>query len=212
MEFDFSKLPARHCYKLLVGLVVPRPIALVSTLGSNGVVNAAPFSFFNVLGDDPPILIVSIENKQSGEMKDTARNILEGGEFVVNLVDEATVERMHDCSQDFPPEISEPEQVGFTMVPSRAVRPPRIAEAPVAMECKLFQHIPIGTQRHLVIGQILWLHSQEGIVDPENLRVRMENYFPVGRLYADRYSKTRDLFSVAGNPEYLESIRRRGRL
>src|SRR5512141_207603 len=101
MEFDFSKLPAKHCYKLLVSLVVPRPIALVSTLGSNGVVNAAPFSFFNVLGDDPPILIVSIENKQSGEMKDTARNILESREFVVNLVDEATAQRMHDCSQDF---------------------------------------------------------------------------------------------------------------
>jgi flavin reductase (DIM6/NTAB) family NADH-FMN oxidoreductase RutF len=212
MEFDFSKLPAKHCYKLLVSLVVPRPIALVSTLGSNGVVNAAPFSFFNVLGDDPPILIVSIENKQSGAMKDTARNILESGEFVVNLVDEATTQRMHDCSQDFPPEISEPEQVGFTTLPSRAVRAPRIAESPVAMECKLFQHIQIGEQRHLVIGQILWLHSQEGIVDPENLRVRMENYFPVGRLYADRYSKTRDLFSVPSNPEYLESIRRRGRL
>jgi flavin reductase (DIM6/NTAB) family NADH-FMN oxidoreductase RutF len=212
MEFDFSKLAAKHRYKLLVGLVVPRPIALVSTVGKGGVVNAAPFSFFNVLGDDPPILIVSIEDKASGDVKDTARNILDTGEFVVNLVDEATVERMHDCSQDFPPEISEPEQVGFTTLPSRAVRPPRLAEAPVAMECKLLQHILIGGRRHLVIGEIVWMHTQEGIVDPENLRVRMENYFPVGRLYADRYSRTRDLFAVQGNPDYLESVRRAGRL
>ncbi len=212
MEFDFSKLPPKQCYKLLVGLVVPRPIALVSTLGRNGVVNAAPFSFFNLLGDDPPILIVSIENKPGGEFKDTARNILESGEFVVNLVDEATVERMHGCSQDFPPEVSEPDQVGFTTLPSRAVRPPRIAEAPVALECRLFQHIPIGERRHLVIGQVAWLHSHEGIIDPETLRVRMENYFPVGRLYAERYVTTRDQFTVEGSPEYLESIKRMGRL
>jgi len=212
MEFDFSKLPPKQCYKLLVGLVVPRPIALVSTLGRNGVVNAAPFSFFNLLGDDPPILIVSIENKPGGEFKDTARNILESGEFVVNLVDEATVKRMHGCSQDFPPEVSEPDQVGFTTLPSRAVRPPRIAEAPVALECKLFQHILIGKRRHLVIGQVAWLHSHEGIIDPENLRVRMENYFPVGRLYAERYVTTRDQFAVEGSPEYLESIKRMGRL
>ena len=212
MEFDFSKLPPKQRYKLLVGLVVPRPIALVSTLGRSGMVNAAPFSFFNVLGDDPPILIVSIENKPGGELKDTARNILDSGEFVVNLVDEATVERMHGCSRDFPPEVSEPDQVGFTTLPSRAVRPPRIAEAPVALECKLFQHIPIGERRHLVIGQVAWLHSHEGIIDPENLRVRMENYFPVGRLYAERYTTTRDQFAVEGSPEYLESIKRMGRL
>jgi len=212
MEFDFSQLPSKHRYKLLAGLVVPRPIALVSTLGHGGVVNAAPYSFFNVLGEDPPILIVSIENKPSGELKDTARNILDNGEFVVNLVDEATVVRMHDCSQNFPPEVSEPDQVGFTTLPSRAVRPPRIAEAPVALECKIFQHIPIGERRHLVIGQVVWLHSHEGIIDPENLRVRMESYFPVGRLFAERYSKTRDLFAVEANSEYLESIKRMGRL
>ncbi len=212
MEFDFSKLPASQCYKLLVGLVVPRPIALVSTLGRNGVVNAAPFSFFNLMADDPPLLIVSIESKPSGELKDTARNILDTREFVVNLVDEATLKRMHGCSQDFPPDISELDQVGFTILPSRSVQPPRIAEAPVALECRLFQHIPIGDRRHLVIGQVTWLHSHEGVVNPENLRVRMENYFPVGRLYADRYITTRDHFAVEGSQEYLDSIKRMGRL
>lgn len=212
MEFDLSKLPPNQCYKLLVGLVVPRPIALISTLGRNGVVNAAPFSFFNLMGEDPPILIVSIEYRPSGEIKDTARNILDSGEFVVNLVDEATVERMHGCSENFPPEVSEPEQVGFATLPSRAIQPPRIAEAPVALECKLFQHIPIGARRQLMIGQVVWLHSHQGIIDPENFRVRMENYFPVGRLYADRYTTTRDQFAVEGSPEYLASIKRIGRL
>jgi flavin reductase (DIM6/NTAB) family NADH-FMN oxidoreductase RutF len=212
MEFDFSKLPASQCYKLLVSLVVPRPIALVSTLGKDGVVNAAPFSFFNLMADDPPLLIVSIESKPDGEIKDTARNILDSNEFVVNLVDEGILERMHACSRDFPPDISEPDKVGFTTLPSRSVHPPRIAEAPVALECKLFQHIPVGNRRHLIIGQVVWLHSHKGVVDPENLRVCMENYFPVGRLYADRYITTRDQFTVESSPEYLESIRRMGRL
>lgn len=212
MDFDFSRLTAAERYKLLVGLVVPRPIALVSTLGADGVVNAAPFSFFNVLGEDPPILVVSVENKADGRVKDTTRNILAGGEFVVNLVDEATVERMHACSRDFPPEVGEPAEVGFTTRASQRVGPPAIDEAPVAMECRLLQHLEIGVRRHLFIGEVVWLHCRDGLVDPRTLRVDIDGYFPVGRLYADRYAKTRDQFSVASSPEYLESVRRMGRL
>ena len=107
MEFDFSTMAPSQCYKLLVSVVVPRPIALVTSLNEAGVVNAAPFSFFNLMGDDPPILILSIERKPGGAAKDTAHNIALQREFVVNLVDEATAERMHACSRDFPSDESE---------------------------------------------------------------------------------------------------------
>jgi flavin reductase (DIM6/NTAB) family NADH-FMN oxidoreductase RutF len=176
------------------------------------VINAAPFSFFNLMGDDPPILIVSIECRPDGTLKDSARNVLESGEFVVNLVDETTVDRMHACSTDFPPEVSEVTEVGFTTSPSRTIRPPRISECPAALECRLLQKVEIGAGRILAIGQIHWLHVRDGLVDPQTHRVDPEHYFPVGRLFADQYVRTRDRFSVQSSPEYLAAIRKRGRL
>lgn len=212
MEFDFSTLPPATCYKLLVATVVPRPIALVSTMGADGVVNAAPFSFFNLMGDDPPIVILSIEDRPEGGRKDTSRNLLESGEFVVNLVDEDIAERMHACSQDFPPGVSEPLQVGFGLAPSRAVKPPRIDEAPVSLECRLLQTVDLKPTRVLAIGQVVWMHARDGIIDPQTLRVNAAQYFPVGRLYADRYLRTRDTFAVTSSPQYLEMVKRLGRL
>jgi flavin reductase (DIM6/NTAB) family NADH-FMN oxidoreductase RutF len=212
MEFDFSTLPPATCYKLLVATVVPRPIALVSTMGADGVVNAAPFSFFNLMGDDPPIVILSIEDRPEGGRKDTSRNLLASGEFVVNLVDEDIAERMHACSQDFPPGVSEPLQVGFGLAPSRAVKPPRIDEAPVSLECRLLQTVDIKPTRVLAIGQVVWMHARDGIIDPQTLRVNAAQYFPVGRLYADRYLRTRDTFAVTSSPQYLEMVKRLGRL
>ena len=212
MEFDFSTMAPSQCYKLLVSVVVPRPIALVTSLNEAGVVNAAPFSFFNLMGDDPPILILSIERKPGGAAKDTAHNIALQREFVVNLVDEATAERMHACSRDFPSHESEAAAVGFSTSPSKAVAAPRISESPVALECKLYQTIDISPQRQLIIGQVVWLHSHEGVFDPQTLRVNMDRYFPVGRLYADRYITTRDQFVAEGSTEYLAAIRSQGRL
>jgi len=197
MDFDFGALEVAKRYKLLAGLVVPRPIALVSTL-ANGVVNVAPFSFFNALGDDPPICIISVENRDEGPPKDTARNILDTREFVVNLVDEPMAAPMHECSVAFPPETSELEQVGFTAAASQRVAPPRVAEAPVSLECRLYQHIPIGP-RHLLIGEILWLHVRDGVLDPATLRVIPDHYLPVGRFFGNRYCRTRDQFEIAPN-------------
>lgn len=210
MDWNFETLAAAQRYKLLVGLVIPRPIALVSTVSAEGVVNAAPFSFFNVLGDDPPILIVSLEHRDDGSFKDTTRNIAANGEFVVNLVDEAMTERMHGCSHDYPPDVSEPDVVGFNLAPSRMIRPARIAEAPVALECNVHSRIDMKT-RELVIGNILWLHARHGIVDPDTLRVRLENYSPVGRLFANRYAVTREQIAIDVNA-YNALQARRGRL
>jgi flavin reductase (DIM6/NTAB) family NADH-FMN oxidoreductase RutF len=212
MDFDLGELPSNLCYKLLVALVVPRPIALVSTLGTGGVVNAAPFSFFNLMGDDPPVVILSIENRSDGAAKDTARNIVETQEFVVNLVDEDTAERMHACSQDFPSQVSEPEQVGLAMAASSRVRPPRIADSPASLECRLIHQLRLNERRLLVLGQVVWVHCRDGIVDPQTLRVNADRYFPVGRLFADRYVTTRDQFQAGGGSAYLESVRRLGRL
>lgn len=210
MDWNFETLGAAQRYKLLVSLVVPRPIALITSLGENGVVNAAPFSFFNVLGEDPPIVIVSIEPRGPDTPKDSNRNIEAGGEFVVNLVDESIVERMHACSYALPPEQSEAEMVGFTLAPSRVVTPPYIVEAPAALECRLFQTIELP-KRRLYIGAVLWLHAREGLVDPATLRVNMDRYFPVGRLFANQYCRTRERFAVE-DKQYLEAMQRLGRL
>jgi len=214
MDWNFDQLENAKRYKLLVSLVVPRPIALVTTLGqpgteSEGVVNAAPFSFFNVLADDPPIVIISIENRDSGPPKDSSRNILAGGQFVVNLVDESIAERMHQCSTDFPPGVSEPEEVGFTLAPSVQVAPPRLVEAPAALECTVYQTIDMP-KRSLIIGQVRHLHVRDELVDPESLRVRMDKYHPVGRLFANRYCRTGDQFELANN-SYIEQRRRAGK-
>ena len=199
MDWNFETLPAPKRYKLLTGLVVPRPIALVTTISAAGVVNAAPFSFFNALGEDPPILVISVgrrgEGGEHGELKDTARNIVASGEFVVHLVDEAIAEQMHGCSLVLPPEASEVDRVGFTTTASRTVTPPRIAEAPVALECRLHSRVPVGNH-DLFIGRILWVHAREGLVDPETLRTRMENYRVIARLHGNRYIRTLDRFTV----------------
>lgn len=195
MEIDLLSLPRPQRYKILVSLVVPRPIALISTLGANGVMNAAPFSYFNVLGEDPPILIFSADARASGGAKDTVRNVLETKEFVVNLVDEAIAEKMHGCAVDTPPELSEFDLVGFTPTPSKRIKPPRIAESPVSFECRLHTRLDFNT-RDVCIGEILWMHVRDGIVDPGNHRRIANAYHPVGRLYANRYCRTRDEFQL----------------
>lgn len=210
MDWDFKALDAPSRYKLLVSLVVPRPIALVTTLGANGVVNAAPFSFFNVLGDDPPVVIVSIDRKLDGERKDTARNILATKEFVVHIVDEPIAERMHGCSVEAGADVSELDLVGFTTASSKAVRPPRIAQAPVAMECALHTNIAIGN-RNLLLGEVRWMHVRDGIIDPKTLRRLPDAFHPIGRLYANRYCKLGEEFAYEAN-QYIEVMKQMGRV
>ena len=212
MDFDLSAVDTGLCYKLISSLVVPRPIALISSISPAGLVNAAPYSFFNLMGDDPPILIVSIEHRADGTMKDSSRNILDTGEFVVNLVDEALADRMHACSTAYRPEVSEPQELGLALAPSASVKPPRLADAPVALECTLHQKIAIGERRLLLIGQIRWLQVRDGILDPQTLRVNMSNYFPVGRMFADRYIRTRDQFTVDTSPDFIERVKAAGRM
>ena len=195
MDVDFARLTEHQRYKLMASLIVPRPIALVTTLSETGVVNAAPFSMFNMLGEDPPILMLSINRLQDGRLKDTAANIARAKEFVVHLSDEAMAEQMHRCGDRLPPDVSELAAVGLTTLPCNAVRPPRIAQAPVAFECTLWETLETAS-RQIFIGQVRWLHARDDLIDTETWRVRLQHYFPVARFGASFYVTTRDRFSM----------------
>ena len=204
MHVDFATLTAYQRYKLMASLIVPRPIALVTTLNAEGVVNAAPFSMFNMLGEDPPILMISINKLQDHQLKHTAANILANGQFIVHIADEPMAEQMHRCGDTLPADVSELAVTGLTPVPARAVAPPRIAEAPVAFECQLSETLQTES-RHIFIGRVLWLHARDGLVDTERMRVRLQNYFPVARFGASFYIRTRDRFALGPEKEGAES-------
>lgn len=196
MEFDLAGDDARNAYKLLAGLVTPRPIAWVTTQDEEGRVNAAPFSFFNVFGTRPPILGFAPGDKEPGIPKDTARNIRRSGEFVVNLVDEASAEAMNQTSAEVEFGVSEIELAGLSTLPSVNVAPPRIAEAPVALECREWSTMEIGKNR-LVIGLIDRVHTKEGVLDPETLLVNPDVFQPIGRMEVPSgYCRTNDRFQM----------------
>ena len=195
MEFDFTRLSAEDRYKLLVSFVVPRPIALVGTVGRDGVSNAAPISFFNVFAQTPPLLILGIQGKADGSLKDTTRNILDTGEFVVNMVDQSIAEPMIVCSVDFPPEVDETAMAGLHLIPSRAVKPGRIAEAPAAFECRLERTIDYPN-RCLVFGEVVHMHVGDDFIDAETLHVRAPRYCPIARLHADFYISSGNQYEI----------------
>jgi flavin reductase (DIM6/NTAB) family NADH-FMN oxidoreductase RutF len=196
MEFDLTGEHSRYAYRLLAGLVTPRPIAWVTTIDEEGRVNAAPFSFFNVFGTRPPILGFAPGDKEPGIPKDTARNIRRTGEFVVNLVDEACAEAMNQTSAEVEFGVSEIELAGLHTTPSSTVSPPRITGAPVALECREWSTLEIGKNR-LVIGLIDRVITKEGILDPETLLVNAENFSPIGRMEVPSgYCRTQDRFQM----------------
>lgn len=196
MELDLLGTHAERAYPILAGLVVPRPIAWVTTLNENGSVNVAPFSFFNVFGDEPPLLVFAPGDRADGTPKDTARNIRRSGEFVVHMVDEGLAEVMNRTSAPHAPGVSEIDHEGLTTVPSSTVAVPRIAAAPAAMECKVHSIQEIGANR-LVLGIVHRVHVRDEIIDAETLRIRQEVYHPIGRMATpDWYCYTKDLFEM----------------
>lgn len=195
MQIDFDELTPYERYKLMSSLIVPRPIALITTLSADGTVNAAPFSMFNMLGEEPPIVMVSINRHDDGALKDTAVNIDREGEFVVHLCDEAMAGKMHRCGARLPSHVSELAQAGLSTAPSVAVAPPRIVEAPVAFECKVWETLS-SESRRIFIGRVLRLHARDGLIDRATCRIQLEAYAPVGRLGGGLYTKTRDRFTI----------------
>jgi flavin reductase (DIM6/NTAB) family NADH-FMN oxidoreductase RutF len=200
VELELAQLPALERYKILIGLVIPRPIAWISTWSENGVANCAPFSFFNVISEEPPLCIVSFNWRSDGLLKHTLKNIRRTGEFVVNLADEGTANAMHASGREIPESESEFSLSGLTPVPGKRVKHPRIAEAAASLECRVERRINFGPEREMVIGEILLIHAREGIIDPVTKRISEDLYRPVGRLFADRYCTTRQRFNLPGEP------------
>jgi len=197
VDIDFTALTAYQRYKLMASLIVPRPIALVTTVNRQGIVNAAPFSMFNMVSEDPPLVMLSVNILEGGGLKHTAANIIASGEFVVHLVDEPMTDRMHECGAPMPEDVSELAQVGFTPSPSRTVRPPCIAEAPVALECVLHERLR-NESRDIFFGRVQSLRTRPELIDTEQWRVRLQQYFPIARFGASFYVTTRDRFTAAG--------------
>jgi flavin reductase (DIM6/NTAB) family NADH-FMN oxidoreductase RutF len=196
MDLDLRQLPPRDCYKLLVSTVVPRPIALVTTINPEGRVNAAPFSFFNAIGSDPPIVVLGIGDRVPGIPKDTARNIRATHEFVVNLVDEALGRQMNICAIDFPAEMNELHAADLPCVPSVDVRPPRVGSSPVSLECREVSTVELGRNR-VILGQVLRLHIRDDLLDRERLYVRTDQMHLLGRMHGGGwYTCTNDFFEI----------------
>jgi flavin reductase (DIM6/NTAB) family NADH-FMN oxidoreductase RutF len=209
MLFDFLTIPARERYKLLVSTVTPRPIAWVVSQDLHGVINAAPFSFFNAFAGDPPVVGIGIGSRKPGQAKDTRANIRETGQFVVNLVSEENAEQMNITAIDFDPQVDELAKARLTPVPSTHVKPPRIGESPVAMECELMQIVELG-ENGLVLGRVVAMHVRDNLVlDAEKHYIDTPNLRLIGRMHGGGwYARTSDLFDLPRIPlkEWEEKI------
>ena len=204
MQFDFSALTDTERYKLMSSAITPRPIAWLTTLSSSGVANAAPYSFFNMMGSDPPLVAIGLMRKRDGTHKDSARNILDMREFVVNLVNTADAGLMNLTAIDAPPEFDELSETGIATLPSIAIAPPRIASAPVSMECRLRESIELG-QTTVVLGEVHWLHIADAFIDTANLHVDTPAMELVARMHGSGwYTRSTDLFQMT-RPVYAES-------
>jgi flavin reductase (DIM6/NTAB) family NADH-FMN oxidoreductase RutF len=206
VNFDLDQLPTSHAYKLLVGLVAPRPIALITSMDENGLLNAAPFSAYNYLCTDPPIIGVGVTNRPDQQFvpKDTARNIRRTGEFVVNVVTEDIAEKMNLCATDFPREMSEVELAGFTTAPSQKVKPPRLAEAHAALECREYTTMEIGRSR-IILGLVVAVYVEDRYVDPAGPYIQAEELHAIGRMNGlGNYVRTREAFMTIPRISYEE--------
>jgi flavin reductase (DIM6/NTAB) family NADH-FMN oxidoreductase RutF len=195
-HFDISQLTPRECYKLLIGTVVPRPIALVTTVNEAGQPNAAPYSFFNCLSAEPPILALGVENRPDMTFKDTAHNIRMNEQFTVHIVSAEMVDAMNVCAVPFAPDVDELRAAGLTAVPGTLVNCPRILEAPVAFECKRYVTLEVGRSREIILGHVLGVHIREDAVHPQKLHVDPAVLDAIGRMGGHAYSYTRDRFDL----------------
>lgn len=196
-SFSPTELNERDNYKFLIGGIVPRPIAFVTTESSEGVINGAPFSYFNIVTANPPMISISVQRQQNGKQKDTARNAIEKNEFVIHIVDELNVEAINQTAAALPPNESEIQFAGLTPVESVKVSVPGVKEAKIRLECQLEKVIPLGTNNEgcdLLIGKVVYYHIDEeiyqnGRIDPNGLKA-------VSRLAGDNYAKIGEIFTI----------------
>ena len=198
MEFDFDLLSPGDRTKLLLSTVVPRPIAWVTTMADDGATNAAPYSFFNVMGYDPPIVVVGVQSHHEKRFKDTGQNILTSAEFVVNLVSETTAVAMNITSIDAPPGIDELVLAGLTTAPSAKIKPPRIAESPVAFECRMHTSLTTSPNQAIVVGLVVHAHIHDAyVLDRAHCYIDTPRIGLVGRMHGSGwYTRTSDQFQM----------------
>jgi flavin reductase (DIM6/NTAB) family NADH-FMN oxidoreductase RutF len=202
-SFDPQQESVQNIYKLMIGAIVPRPIAFVSSLDGRGLRNLAPFSFFNGVSAAPPVVLFCAAVRREdperglGPHKDTLLNVIDTREFVINVVTESIAEKMNLTSAQVPPDVDEFELSGLTPLPSELVKPPRVAESPVQMECRLRQIVEISEKLHgstIVLGDVLRFHVREDVV--ENFRIDADKLAAIGRMGGPTYVRTRDRFDL----------------
>ena len=201
MQFDPSKISGSDTYKLLTGIIIPRPIGWISTVSSTGEYNLAPFSFFNAVGEDPPHVMFSTV-RTGDKNKDTLNNVLATKQFVVNMVTEDLVEKMNTTAQAIPSDESEFDLAGLTPIPSVFVQAPRVKECLVTLECEMVHHYFLEDHKNggacIIIGKVLLFHVDEKVL-LEGTKINMDIYKPVARLAGSNYSKLGEIFSIKRN-------------
>lgn len=198
MQFDPQNLDQKAIYKLLTGIVIPRPIGWISTVSEEGIYNLAPFSYFNAIGDDPPHVMFSTM-RGNDTNKDTLNNVLSTKQFVVNMVTEELVEQMNMTAQPIPANESEFHLTGLTPIASTVINAPRVKESPIAMECELVHHYELEDHKYggatILIGKVVQFHINDEMLLPD-FKINLETYKPVARLAGSNYSKLGEIFSV----------------
>ncbi|UOK41728.1 MULTISPECIES: flavin reductase family protein [Flavobacterium] len=198
MHFDPEIIDQKATYKLLTGAVIPRPIGWISSISEDGILNLAPFSFFNAVGEDPPHVIFSTVRPNNSN-KDTLDNILATKQFVVNMVVEEIVGQMNITSQSVASHVNEFELAGLTPAPSLKVKAPRVKESPINMECELVHHYTLEDNKHggatIIVGRVVMFHIDESVL-LDDFKINMETYKPVARLAGSNYSKLGEIFSI----------------
>lgn len=201
MQFDPQEIDQKSIYKLLTGAVIPRPIGWISSISEEGILNLAPFSFFNAVGDDPPHVMFSTVRTNNSN-KDTLNNVLATKQFVVNMVTEELVEKMNITSQPIPSDESEFDLAGLTPIASIKVKPPRVKESPITMECELVHHYTLENHKFggatIIIGKVVMFHVDESVL-LDDFKINLETYKPVARLAGSNYSKLGEIFSIKRN-------------
>ncbi len=196
LQFDFTQMSVKDCYKIICGIVVPRPIALVTSVNSEGRINSAPFSFFNAFSDDPVQIALGLQHKADGTPKDTTRNLSAAKYFVINMVDDALASTMNDCAIDFPPNVSEIDALGIETLPGVSIPVPRIASAPFALECRKVVSLAFSNTREILIAEVVRVHARAGLVDPVTHYIDAYRYRPIGRLAGFQYCHQGEIFDM----------------
>ena len=195
LSISSTDLEPRTAYHLLISVVVPRPIGWASTIGTDGTLNLAPFSFFNAIGGAPLTVMISV-GRRKGNLKDTLRNAQETGEYVISIVNEELAAAMNETSGEWAYEVNEFDRAKLTPIPSIDVKPPRVAEAPIALECKVTQIVPVlDTTYTLILGRVLRFHIRSDLLRPNGL-VDATLLKPVARLGGDEYATIGRVFEM----------------